>query len=125
LERFNEIKNFLQKESMNTTGVEAITLVSVEGLPLVSATSLKVDDVAVSAMTSAMLAIGEKASKELERGNLIKILVEGEKGYIVATQVNSSAILTVLTKKNVNLGLIFLKMKQLANKISNLLPKIS
>lgn len=110
---------------MNTTGVEAITLVSVEGLPLVSATSLKVDDVAVSAMTSAMLAIGEKASKELERGNLIKILVEGEKGYIVATQVNSSAILTVLTKKNVNLGLIFLKMKQLANKISNLLPKIS
>ncbi|OYT30477.1 MAG: hypothetical protein B6U95_00090 [Thermofilum sp. ex4484_82] len=125
MERFNEIKNFLQKESMNTTGVEAITLVSVEGLPLVSATSLKVDDVAVSAMTSAMLAIGEKASKELERGNLIKILVEGEKGYIVATQVNSSAILTVLTKKNVNLGLIFLKMKQLANKISNLLPKIS
>lgn len=119
--KVEQIKQILQLLEINTPGVEASAIVSLQGLPIVSAMPAGVNDDVVAAMTAAVLSVGEKALEELQKGKLIKILIEGEKGYIIMTAVGQNAILTVLAKHSSNLGLIFLTMKQTAQKIANLL----
>ncbi|MHA1582000.1 MAG: roadblock/LC7 domain-containing protein [Candidatus Baldrarchaeia archaeon] len=116
-----QIKQILQLLEINTPGIEASAIVSLQGLPIVSAMPAGVNDDVVAAMTAAVLSVGEKALQELQKGKLVKILIEGEKGYIIMTTVGQNAILTVLAKQSSNLGLIFLTMKQTAQKIAALL----
>jgi len=119
--KVGQIKQILQLLEINTPGVEASAIVSLQGLPIVSAMPAGVNDDVVAAMTAAVLSVGEKALQELQKGKLVKILIEGEKGYIIMTTVGQNAILTVLAKHSSNLGLIFLTMKQTAQKIAALL----
>ena len=119
--KVGQIKQILQLLEINTPGIEASAIVSLQGLPIVSAMPAGVNDDVVAAMTAAVLSVGEKALQELQKGKLVKILIEGEKGYIIMTTVGQNAILTVLAKHSSNLGLIFLTMKQTAQKIAALL----
>jgi|Deesub1362B_J571_1020462.scaffolds.fasta_scaffold04949_3 hypothetical protein len=121
--KVNQIKQILQLLEINTPGIEASAIVSLQGLPIVSAMPAGVNDDVVAAMTAAVLSVGEKALQELRKGRLVKILVEGEEGYIIMTTIGRNAILTVLAKQSANLGLIFLMMKQTAQKIENLLAE--
>ena len=119
--KVRQIKRILQLLEINTPGIEASAVISLQGLPIVSAMPAGVNDDVVAAMTAAVLSVGEKALHELQKGELVKILIEGEKGYIIMTTAGRNAILTVLAKHSSNLGLIFLTMKQIAQKIANLL----
>ncbi|MHA1723022.1 MAG: roadblock/LC7 domain-containing protein [Candidatus Baldrarchaeia archaeon] len=119
--KVRQIKRILQLLEINTPGIEASAVISLQGLPIVSAMPAGVNDDVVAAMTAAVLSVGEKALHELQKGELVKILIEGEKGYVIMTTAGQNAILTVLAKHSSNLGLIFLTMKQTAQKIASLL----
>lgn len=121
--KVSQIKQILHLLEINTPGIEASAIVSLQGLPIVSAMPAGINDDVVAAMTAAVLSVGEKTLQELRKGKLVKILVEGEEGYIIMTTIGRNAILTVLAKHSANLGLIFLMMKQTAQKIENLLAE--
>ena len=94
--KVRQIKRILQLLEINTPGIEASAVISLQGLPIVSAMPAGVNDDVVAAMTAAVLSVGEKALHELQKGELVKILIEGEKGYIIMTTVGQNAILTCL-----------------------------
>ncbi len=98
--------------------IEACAIVSVEGLPIVSALPPDVDEAKVAAMTAAMLTLGEKAAIELGKGILEQVNVKGVDGWLLVVSAGLNACLTVSTTANAKLGLIFLDMKRAADKIA-------
>lgn len=105
-------------------GIDFASVVSLEGLPIAAfPTTLPngLDDVRIAAMTAAMLSLGERAVMETGKGEMSRILVEGNEGYLISIQSGDKAVLTVSANRTVKLGLIFLDMKQTAQKIAEIL----
>jgi predicted regulator of Ras-like GTPase activity (Roadblock/LC7/MglB family) len=94
--------------------VEASAVVSVDGLTMASALPTDVEEDRVSAMSAAMLSLGERIANELGRGGLEQVYIKGESGYVILTSVGSEAVLTVLAREQAKLGLLFLDMRRAA-----------
>jgi predicted regulator of Ras-like GTPase activity (Roadblock/LC7/MglB family) len=119
----DEIQRVLKSLGDGTPGVEASAIVSVQGLPIVSAMPKGVDDSIIAAMSAAILGVSERAVSELARGRLQQILIQGDEGYVILKRAGEDALLAVMTKSDSNLGMIFIIMKGIAQKISLLLAQ--
>ena len=92
--------------------IEASAIVSVDGLIIASALPNEVEEDRVSAMSAAMLSLGERISAELGRGNLEQVYIKGAEGYVILSSIGAEAVLTALARQNSKLGLIFLEMRR-------------
>ena len=97
--------------------IEASAVVSVDGLIMASALPADVEEDRVSAMSAAMLSLGERISNELGRGSLEQVYIRGDKGYVILTAVGDEAVLTALARENAKLGLVFLEMRRAAESL--------
>jgi len=100
--------------------IEASAVVSVDGLIMASALQQGVEEDRVSAMSAAMLSLGERISNELGRKGLEQVYIKGSKGSIVLTSVGEEAVLTALARQEAKLGLIFLEMRRAAEDLVKL-----
>ena len=100
--------------------VEAAAVVSVDGLSMASSLPADIEEDRVSAMSAAMLSLGERISSELGRGELEQVMVKGENGYVILSAVGEEAVLTVLARKDAKLGLIFLDVNRTVEALSNI-----
>ena len=107
-------------EAINSE-IQGSAIVSIQGLPICSVLARDVNDGIVSAMSAAILSVSERAVDELARGELKRILIEGEDGIIILSKAGSNAILATLTKANPSLGMVFLNIDSVSRKISELL----
>jgi predicted regulator of Ras-like GTPase activity (Roadblock/LC7/MglB family) len=95
-----------------TQDIEASAVVSVDGLIMASSLPSGVDEDRISAMSAAMLSLGDRIASELRRGQLNQVYIRGTEGIIVLMAVGEDAVLTVLARNTAKLGLIFLDMKR-------------
>ncbi|MGQ9833258.1 MAG: roadblock/LC7 domain-containing protein [Candidatus Villigracilaceae bacterium] len=100
--------------------IEASAVVSVDGLIMASSLPADVEEDRVSAMSAAMLSLGERIAGELGRGDLEQIYIKGGSGFIVLTSVGKEAVLTALARQEAKLGLIFLEMRRSAEDLVKL-----
>ena len=100
--------------------IEASAVVSVDGLIMASALQQGVEEDRVSAMSAAMLSLGERISTELGRKGLEQVSIKGSKGSIVLTSIGEEAVLTVLSRQDAKLGMIFLEMRRAAEDLVKL-----
>jgi len=119
--RGNSLEGVLNELQGSIPEIEACAIVSVEGLPIVSALPTDVDEAKVAAMTAAMLTLGEKAAIELGKGNLEQVNIKGVDGWLLVIQAGMNACLTVSTTANAKLGMVFLEMKRAAEKVSGMI----
>lgn len=103
-----------------TPEIEASAVVSVDGLIMASSLPAGVEEDRVSAMSAAMLSLGERISGELGRGVLDQVYVKGKSGYVILMSVGEEAVLTTLVRENAKLGLIFLDMRRTADDLEKL-----
>jgi hypothetical protein len=96
----------------STPDVQASAIVSVDGLSIASALPQEVEEDRVSAMSAAMLSLGERIASELGRGVLEQVYIKGENGYVLLMSVGEEAVLTVMARKEAKLGLILLDMRR-------------
>lgn len=106
--RTEQLVERLRDLQASSGDVEAAAIVSVDGLSIASAMPVGVEEDRVSAMSAAMLSLGERISTELGRGMLEQVYVKGVDGYVILTSVGEEAVLTVMARKEAKLGLIFL-----------------
>lgn len=111
----------LRELQASSPDVEASAIVSVDGLPIASALPQGVEEDRVSAMSAAMLSLGERIASELGRGSLAQVYIKGEKGYVVLMSVGEEAVLTALAREQAKLGLILLEMRRAAEDFRKLL----
>jgi hypothetical protein len=104
-----------------TPDVEASAVVSVDGLIMASSLPAGVEEDRVSAMSAAMLSLGERIATELGRGTLDQVYIHGNEGYVILMAVGEEAVLTVLAREQAKLGLIFLDMRRAASDLERLI----
>jgi hypothetical protein len=101
--------------------IEASAVVSVDGLTIASALPQGVEEDRVSAMTAAMLSLGERIATELGRGVLDQVYIKGENGYVILMSIGEEAVLTTLAREEAKLGLIFLDMRRATEDLAKLI----
>ncbi len=111
----------LRQLQASSPDIEASAIVSVDGLPIASALPQGVEEDRVSAMSAAMLSLGERIAGELGRGNLAQVYIKGENGYVVLMSIGEDAVLTALARQQAKLGLIFLDMRRATEDLSRLI----
>ncbi len=119
--RSKQMVEELKKLQISSPDIQASAVVSVDGLIIASALPGSVEEDRVSAMSAAMLSLGERISIELRRGGLDQVYIRGDNGYVMLTSVGQEAVLTVMASVNAKLGLIFLDIKRTAEKLSELI----
>ena len=101
-----------------TAAIEASAVVSVDGLIMASSLPAGIEEDRVSAMSAAMISLGERIAGELGRGLLDQVYIRGDSGYVVLMSIGEEAVLTGLARSNAKLWLIFLDMKRAAEDLS-------
>ncbi len=104
----------------STPDIEGSAVVSSDGLIMASSLPPGAEEDRVSAMSAAMLSLGERIASELGRGVLEQVYVRGESGYVVLRAVGEEAVLTVLARDAVKLGLLLLDMRRAADDLAEI-----
>jgi len=110
----------LRDLQVSSPDIEAAAIVSVDGLSIASSLPSGVEEDRVSAMSAAMLSLGERIATELGRGTLEQVYVKGERGFVILSAVGEEAVLTVLARQQAKLGLIFLDMGRAVKELAKL-----
>ena len=110
----------LRELQVSTPDVEASAVVSVDGLTMASSLPAGIEEDRVSAMSAAMLSLGERIAGELGRGMLDQVYIKGEQGYVILMAVGEEAVLTVLAREQAKLGLLFLDMRRAAEDLAHI-----
>lgn len=111
----------LQNFVSGTSDVQGAALVTPDGLPLSSTLPAAMDEERVSAMSAAMLSLGERIGQELVRGTIDRIFVEGDKGYGILVSCGDDAVLLVLADQKVKQGILMLEIKRIVLEIKAIL----
>jgi predicted regulator of Ras-like GTPase activity (Roadblock/LC7/MglB family) len=111
----------LKTLQVSSPDIQASAVVSADGLIIASALPNNVEEDRVSAMSAAMLSLGERISLELRRGELDQVYIRGDNGYVMLMAVGEEAVLTIMAGINAKLGLIFLDIKRTAEALSKLI----
>jgi len=119
--RSKQMVEELKKLQISSPDIQASAVVSIDGLIIASALPGSVEEDRVSAMSAAMLSLGERISIELRRGDLDQVYIRGDNGYVLLTSVGQDAVLTVMASVNAKLGLIFLDIKRTDEALSELI----
>lgn len=118
--RIEQLVERLRDLQAASADVEAAAIVSVDGLTMASVMPKDYEEDRVSAMSAAMLSLGERIAGELGRGGLDTVYVKGEHGYVILMAVGDEAVLTVLARESARLGLLFLDMGRAARELAKL-----
>ena len=110
----------LREMQAATPDIDASAVVSVDGLIMASALPAEVEEDRVSAMSAAMLSLGERIAGELGRGSLEQVYIRGNDGFVLLTAVGEEAVLTALARENAKLGLVFLEMRRAAEQLERI-----
>ena len=110
--RTQQLVDRLRDLQASSPDIEASVIVSLDGLSMASALPQGMEEDRVSAMSAAMLSLGERIASELKRGSLEQVYIKGEKGYAILLSIGHEAVLTALTRSDAKLGLILLDMRR-------------
>lgn len=83
--------------------------------------SLIPDEDVIAGRSTQIQEATRKVFKQLKRGGLVRMLIEGELGYVIICDAGSDAILSVLTNKRANIGYMFFMMTRVAKRIEKVL----
>lgn len=113
----------MQTLQQSSPDILATAVVSVDGLIIASNLQPEMSEDRVSAMSAAMLSLGEQISKEMGRGSLEQVHIKGDNGYVVLISVGEKAVLTALVNQQAKLGMIFLEMRRAADDLCVILQQ--
>ncbi len=110
-----KLTGVLQNFVSSSSDIQGAAVVTPDGLPLSSVLPGEMDEERVSAMSAAMLSLGERIGQELARGSIDRIFVDGNDGYGVLTSCGADAVFLVLASKAAKQGVLMLEIKQALN----------
>ncbi|WP_217808631.1 roadblock/LC7 domain-containing protein [Derxia lacustris] len=104
-----------------TQRLDASAVISGDGFVIATELGPDIEPNRFAAMAASLLALADRASREVDRGALRQVLVEGERGTMLLVRAGPQAVLAVAAPPNVNLGMIFLETRRTALKIEAIL----
>ncbi|WP_066566170.1 roadblock/LC7 domain-containing protein [Snodgrassella sp. CFCC 13594] len=111
------LTSILSDLNSSSTDITASAVISTDGLPIAALLPGGVDADRVGAMSAALLALGNRTSRELQCDELEQVMVKGKHGYILLIQAGDDNVLAVTAKESAKLGLILLDARRAAKSI--------
>ena len=108
LSTFNALSESIHSSALTTT----------DGYVVAARLSDGVDPDRFGAMCASLLALASTASREIDRGDLRKVLIESEDGSVLIIDVGNNLVLTVAAGLDLPIGRIFLEAKKTATAIN-------
>lgn len=105
----------------SSADITASAVISSDGLPIATLLPNGVDPDRVGAMAAALLALGNRTSRELQCDQLEQVMVKGKHGYILLIQAGETNVLAVTANEGAKLGLILLDARRAARSIVDIL----
>jgi len=110
--RTQKMVDRLRDMQSSSPDIEGSAIVSVDGLSIASSLHQEIEEDRVSAMSAAMLSLGERIATELGRGGLEQVYIRGTNGYVLLMAIGDEAVLTAMAREGAKLGLILLDMRR-------------
>ena len=111
----------LREMQTSTPDIEGSAIVSVDGLTIAANLPGESEEDRISAMSAAMLSLGERIAGELRRGRLDQVYINGDNGFVILRSVGDEAVLSVLCRPQARLGMVLLDVKRAAEDIEKLI----
>jgi hypothetical protein len=109
------VRPILRRLNSISSDIEASAVISVDGLSIASVLGDGVDPDRFGAMCASLLALADRTAKEISRGDLKQVLVEGTTGSMLVVRISELAVLAVAARPTVNLGRVFLEARKVAS----------
>ena len=119
--KFEKLGIILQDFVISTNDIEAAALVSPDGLPIATHLPNGMDEEHISAISAAVLSLGERIGVELSRGTLKNFYVEGNTGCVILSSCGEDAVLLVLANKSAQMGRLLLGIKRTITEVKAVL----
>jgi len=118
-ERLADALNELLADSSDINGA---AIVGHDGLVYSANVPQKnLDEEMVGAVSASIFGLANRSASQLQRGDLIRTLVQGTDGNIIVASINDDVVLVTLTSHDVNLGMAFMEVRSMSQTLGQLL----
>lgn len=111
----NRLEKVLYQLHIDSLEIESSALISKDGLTLVSQLNKGVNEDHIGAMSAALLSVGNRMIENLTHSSTNSIMIQSQTGYVIVTAVTDELLLTVMTRPDSQLGMVFHDIKTAAN----------
>jgi predicted regulator of Ras-like GTPase activity (Roadblock/LC7/MglB family) len=116
-----QIDELLRALRQTTQGLIGSVVASSDGLVIAADLTKAVDEERFGAMAATILALGERTTSDFDHGQLKRILIEGNHGFMVVMSVSKKATLCTAAQSGAKLGMVFYQMEQTAEAIRKMM----
>lgn len=113
-------RSLLRGLQASSEHIQAAALVSNDGLIIASVLSDSVDADRFGAMCASLLALASRAAREVERGELRQIILDGVLGPMLLSRAGNCGVLAVAASPAANLGKVILDTRNAARSLAEL-----
>ena len=106
------VRAILRGLQVSSSDVEGSALVSFDGLVIASELQLHVDADRFGAMCASLVALAVRAAREVDRGDLRQLIVDGANGPMLLTRAGASGVLAMAARPSASLGRLILESRK-------------
>ena len=117
----SKVRRLLRSQHAALADVEASAVVTRDGITVASLMATTADKDRFGAMCASLLALADRAAKEVDRGRLRQVILDGTGGPMLLTQAGPSAVLAVAASPQSNLGRLILETRKVAAELARLM----
>ena len=117
---FKDLQNLMRRIEQST-GLEALAVVTREGIRLACAVSGDVDSDIFSAATATLVNVGEETLRQLSQGTLSEVILRGNKGFTIIMRGTPETLLVGASRDQIRLGYYIGLMKIYATKVTKIM----
>lgn len=121
LSRSDRLDRAIHALLSTTPEIEAVAVVSFDGLPMAAALPPSMDEDRVAAMSAALLSLGERAAQGLGRGELSQVYIEGTDGTVFLVSAEDEAVLVAVAAKGAKVGMMLYEVRRSAAVVAAIL----
>ena len=121
LSRSDRLDRAIHALLSQTPEIEAVAIVSFDGLPMAAALPPSMDEDRVAAMSAALLSLGERAAQGLGRGELSQVYIEGTDGTVFLVSAEDEAVLVAVAAKGAKVGMMLYEVRRSAAVVAAIL----
>jgi predicted regulator of Ras-like GTPase activity (Roadblock/LC7/MglB family) len=119
-DRIEKMNSILRELRSGLQEIEAAVLISSDAMALASDISDDADEEMIGALSASVLSMGERAARDLKRGELDQVYIKGDQGYLLLVHCGPDALLSLLVRPEAKLGVVFMEGKRTAEELAKL-----
>lgn len=120
--RGERLADVLSRLLADSSDIQGAAVVGLDGLVYSANVPQKaLDEELVGAVSAAIFGLSRRSAEQLQRGALVRSLIQGTDGNIIVAAINSETLFVGLTANNVNLGMAFMEIRSIMQSLAELL----